>query len=140
LIHSKDVPKPLINILFLLFGISSFSAQVLFTKLPRYLQMFPRLQKNYGECYFNGIALDSLSMLSVLSEHNTGKHQETIKFTLKKNEPFNIVHKVPAKLCEYDLTIYTCQPDSTWKIETTIKNLVAGDFFIVNGQSNAESG
>jgi len=50
--------------------------------------------------------------------------------------PFNFTYQIPAELKEYKLSVF-CIKKATQTLDTTINGIVAGDVYIIEGQSNA---
>ncbi len=119
---------------------ASFSAQVEFYKVPSTMQMFPRGDDNLGHFVVEGIAEKTLKIHSLLTEAPGHHLYEHFYKLVESGGTFTFNHKIPARLAEFDLTIYAEGPGG--EIDTLCKKsgLLAGDFCIVGGQSNAECG
>lgn len=125
-----------------LFNLSALSlfcyhlgAQVSFSKLPQNLQMFPRDEMNMGHFEVEGLATENGWIKSQVSEHH-GKIAESDSIHVQAGASFHFQHSISAGLKEYDLKVIF--KNSIADTVAKVTNLVAGDFFIVDGQSNAE--
>ena len=114
-------------------------AQVQFLKLPKPLQLFARDSHNYGHFSVEGLALSPLFVRSVVSENMTGNIIQSFTAQVNAHNTFNFEHQIPACLKEYQLEVFITHGDSVETRIEHIQHLLAGDFFIVAGQSNAES-
>jgi len=126
------------KIVFLVFLGYSLSAQIEFSKIPKYLQLFPRDSSNYGHFEVQGYSPVAGKLRTLVSEMTTGAAVETFSQTLKAYETFTVTHKIPACLKEYKLEVFLTENSKEEHREKLVYGLVAGDFFIVDGQSNAE--
>lgn len=114
-------------------------AQVQFLKLPKPLQLFARDNQNYGHFAIEGVALSPLSVRSIVSENITGLIVQSFTSQVNEQDTFIFQHHIPACLKEYQLEIFITPRDSMERRVEHVQHLLAGDFFIVAGQSNAES-
>lgn len=114
-------------------------AQALFTHLPKPLELISRDKSNYGNFSVEGRSIVPLIIRSVVSEQNTGIIVESYTVRVNAQESFAFQHRIPACLKEYQLEVFATHMDSTELRMQFIQGLLAGDFYIVAGQSNAES-
>jgi hypothetical protein len=126
------------KIIFLLLISFSLPAQIEFSKIPKYLQFFPRDTANYGHFEIQGYSPSPGVLRTVLSEMLSGTPAETFTRTLKAYESFTVAHNIPACLKEYKLEVFLKEDSQPEQLEKLVYGLLAGDFFMVDGQSNAE--
>ena len=110
-----------------------------FTQAPQSLQLFPRNAKNEAIITFTGkietANYNSVSML-VSRNNSTIKSYKTLLSYTNGAANFTFNHTIKAELAEYSFKIYATQgADSV--LVTSRENIVAGDVFVINGQSNA---
>src|SRR5690606_742256 len=113
-------------------------AQIDFIKVPSNMQMFPRDSSNVGHFAIIGFSSESGKVSSSVYNAQSGEIHEQISISVSATASFEIQHTVPAKLAEFDLHIRFTSENGQEKLIKTVKGLLAGDFFIVAGQSNAE--
>lgn len=137
-----------IGFLLLFFLISIFTSysqrfySVVFSDLPQDAQLFPRNAQNLGTIPIAGVVeLPDWSYMSVVVKRE-GVNYRYAKGILDyaKNKDvgsFSIPNvTIKAEPAEYSCAIYACKgKDSVLMV--TREHLVAGDFYVVNGQSNA---
>ena len=113
---------------------------IIFTDIPKDMQVCPRLlSTNYanvkiaGEVYASGYdyIIAKVYRESVLQSVLT---QALVYSAGKAN--FNLSPSIKAELANYDFIIALLN-GSTEEVVATVNNVVAGDVFLVNGQSNA---
>jgi len=112
-------------------------AQIEFFKLPSQLQLFPRDKNNFGNFEIKGRAKAHVKLRTKVSEMSSGKGIEALAIELDSAEFFTIKHKIPAGLKEYKLELFATHGSQQEQKIDSVFHLVAGDFFIVSGQSNA---
>jgi len=126
-----------LNLFILLLLSDNFSAQVTFSKIPKQLQLFPRDENNFGHFEVEGKSTVPATIRTVVSEVASGKLTETFSLQISPDKVFVINHKIQACLKEYNLEVFITDTSLVEQRVEFIRNLVAGDFFIVAGQSNA---
>ncbi|MFY7887544.1 MAG: sialate O-acetylesterase [Spirosomataceae bacterium] len=115
---------------------------VVFSDLPQDAQLFPRNAQNMGTIPISGIVeLAGWSYMSVVIKRegvSYGYAKSVLDYT--KNSAvgtFNVANaKIKAEAAEYSCAIYACKGQDSVLIVTK-EHLVAGDFYVINGQSNA---
>lgn len=116
-------------------------AQLIFDKIPSDLQMFPRDSEGLGWIQVSGRTTDgSVRGLRLVLQMNTDSSSSlfrTEQVPLDEHHGFSVKLAIPARLADYDLRVYVLGQDHQETLYRTIRHLVAGDFFIVSGQSNA---
>jgi hypothetical protein len=110
-----------------------------FNKLPQDFQLYPRESTNLADITVEGVAkyadITAVS-IRVLRNGAINKYQKialTFSGSLAK---FSSKFQIPAELAEYDFEVYGFKgKDSSLVVKR--KNIVAGDAYLVSGQSNA---
>lgn len=130
--------RGILSVLLLFLAYSYAQAQVYFYELPESYQMFPRDETNFGYLEVYGGSVETGTVVTILTE---ALSSDTLAHESQKVEAygntFYFKHKVPACLKEYNFRVLF-KTDSAEKTLSFTQHLVAGDFFIVDGQSNAE--
>ncbi len=132
--------KKLLNLFILLFIYSNLLSQSIgsfvFSNLPQDYQLYPRNVNNLAPISISAktSATNSLGLFIYRNKQ--------IKEIIKPNANaglYTFNFSIPAELAEYDFAFYTYSgKDSTLLVQKS--NIVAGDIFIVTGQSNAKLG
>ncbi len=116
-----------------------FQAQVVFTDIPVDMKLIPRDSDNIGYFSVAGYCVQntktSLRIVLKNSESQQLLYDRVLNF--EKDGRFNLRLGIPAELAEYQLSIYSIASDGTSMLEQSVNRLVAGDYFIIGGQSNA---
>lgn len=116
----------------------SATAQLLFSSLPSDLQMMPRDRSNLGHFTVSGSTTDtSIHAIHILLRRNSDAFLQDDRVLPLKDGNFSTDLSIPALLDDYTLEVYSLGRNKKETLEKTVKQLVAGDFFIVSGQSNA---
>ena len=107
-----------------------------FAKLPQSYQLYPRAENNAAEVPIEGVTSNKdISAISLRITRN-GAAYRWQKTLISPTIPFATKFFIPAELAEFQVDIYSFKgKDST--LVTSSKNIVAGDAFLVTGQSNA---
>ena len=132
---------------FLLFGITLSAnialaqriALVIFSKLPQDSQLYPRNAQSEATVPIAGIVETAgYNYLSVQVLRNNAV-QKYLRAELRYDKgagSFSTETKIKAELANYNFKVYLCKgTDSTLIVER--KNVVAGDVYVVSGQSNS---
>lgn len=130
--------RPVI-LIFCLLHVSYLLAQIQFLSLPANLQLFPRDKNNFGHFEVKGISAFSAKIRSVVSKKSSGEHIEAFTADVQEGKSFSFQHSIPAMLEEFTLEIFAKDTGNSEHLVRKVNDLLAGDFFIVAGQSNAES-
>ncbi len=117
----------------------SMPAQVSFTTFPESFRLFARDTDNFGRFKVEGLSFFSGKIHSLLLEQDSGKALEDFTVSVEAGKTFSIQHKIPARLSEFHLKVFMINTNSQEILVAEAKHLLAGDFYIVAGQSNAES-
>jgi hypothetical protein len=112
---------------------------VSFSKIPQTLQLFPRNAKNEATVTINGkiTTPDYTNLSLVVSRNNvTSKYYKTTLSYVNNAASFGFSHTIKAELANYTFRLYAIKgADSV--LVTSRENIVAGDVYVINGQSNA---
>lgn len=121
------------------FAFSQFIENITFTELPQDFQLFPRDDNKNAIVPIKGTVLNRWKTISVLvfREGKIYAFQKTKINTSANNFTLNPI--IRAEKAEYSIKIYASDSDkdSTFIIEK--KNIVAGDFYVIYGDSNANT-
>lgn len=109
-----------------------------FTQAPQSLQLFPRNAKNEATITFTGKVetanYNTVSMIVTRNNSVIKSYKTPLSYT-NNIANFTFSHTIKAELAEYSFKIYATQgADSLLVIARD--NIVAGDVFVINGQSN----
>lgn len=139
--------KKFLLLILLLIGSFSLNAQriysLVFDSLPQDLQLYPRNEKNEADIPIKGrIEVTGYNYMSVVVLRN-GTQIDYLKAPITYDDKgigtFSTQTKIKAELAEYNFKVYACKTaDSVIIVER--KNVVCGDIFLVNGQSNSYQG
>lgn len=135
--------KIILLLFFSLFLLSKNSAQTFgsftFNKLPQDFQLYPRESTNLADITIEGVAKSAeITAISirVLRNSSINKYQKATLTFNGSSAKFSTKFQIPAELAEYDFEVYGFKgKDSSLVVKR--KNVVAGDAFLVSGQSNA---
>jgi len=119
----------------LLIASFTFSINVSFLEKPTNCQLFPRNELNMGEIKIVGTLRDlDFDSLSVTVTRNNRLYSRFVAPAVYRNDTADFVFhiQIPAELAEYAIIL---RADTVLIIKAD--SLVAGDAFVINGQSNA---
>ncbi|MGN6642681.1 MAG: hypothetical protein ACTHKU_06740, partial [Verrucomicrobiota bacterium] len=128
----------------LLAGVAIAKSQVVtYSKLPRDMQVYPRdLVANTAAVEVAGLVLTpgfDKALLSVFRDGALhGTHSQDLVYSAGA-APFAFSHTIVAELKNYDFEVRLVAGTVT-NLVTRVTNVVAGDFYMANGQSNADAG
>lgn len=133
-------------VLFLLIANKAASQRfyaVVFDKLPQDYQLYPRNESNVANVPVNGIIeFKDWNYMSVQVLRNGKPYsykKAPITYQNGGNGRFATEVPIKAELAEYEFLVYAVKsPDSVLMVHR--KNVVAGDVFLVSGQSNSYNG
>ncbi|MCF2447178.1 T9SS type A sorting domain-containing protein [Dyadobacter sp. CY345] len=113
---------------------------VLFSKLPQNYQLYPRDSQSEGTVPISGIVeATGYSYVSVQVFRNDmliKNLKATLKYDNKGVGSFSTETKIKAELAQYSFKVFACKTtDST--LIVTRENVVSGDVFVIDGQSNS---
>ncbi len=116
-----------------------FTENISFTELPQDFQLFPRDANKNATIPIKGTVINRWKTVSVVvfREGKIYTYQKA-----KTNSPannFTLNPTIKAEKAEYSIRIYASDndKDSTFIIEK--KNIIAGDFYVIYGDSNADT-
>ena len=138
-----EMQKFISLLFFSLFLLGKTSAQTFgsftFNKLPQDFQLYPRESTNLADVMVEGVAKSAeftAVSVRVLRNGSINKYQKAPMTFSVSSAKFSIKFQIPAELAEYDFEVYGFKgKDSSLVVKR--KNVVAGDAFLVSGQSNA---
>lgn len=112
-----------------------------FDQLPADQQLFARRENNLGEITVAGRVHSSefkaISVVKLRSNVINGYQKSTLTYGNGNDATFNFKTLIKAELAEYTLAIYGLKSDRDSVLIVHRDNLVAGDFYLIYGQSNA---
>ena len=122
---------------------AAFAAEeVAFTKLPKDMQLFPRnVRNNKALIEVEGTVTAEGYSAILLKVTREGSRTKTLKSRLKYGEsgaPFHFKRTIKAELKNTSMEVVLEKGDEL-KVVASVKDLVAGDVLLINGQSNAEA-
>jgi hypothetical protein len=100
-------------------------------------QFYARDDKNEGTLHYNG-TLDEAADSVFLKVYAGDKFYDTQKQKVSADKTYSLSAKLKAGLVKYRLEFGTKKGNSE-KVLDTAKNLICGDAYIIQGQSNAEA-
>ncbi|GAO42825.1 T9SS type A sorting domain-containing protein [Flavihumibacter petaseus] len=120
---------------------SGLTAQVTLTKFPKDYQLYPRdLNTNKAVVDITGTVSASTNYTQIrLKKYRDGNLQSTTNYTLFYLGPtttFSFSPEITAELHTYKFVLYGYKNFKETQI-ATVNNVVAGDAYIIQGQSNA---
>jgi hypothetical protein len=138
LINSPKMSFRLLLLLNFFIGLNA-GAQIVYSIFPKALQMFVREADGYGRFRVEGTAPANTILKSEVSAMNDHRVAESFTFQVTSTGKFTFDHKIRSELREYVLRVYTLSSGGKWWLNRETGRLVAGDFYIIDGQSNAEA-
>jgi hypothetical protein len=133
-------------LLFLVTGlfISTAGAQqsgiAILDKVPADMQLFARDSTGQADVDFLGRVQSPgyayLSVVKFRDKIKSGYQRKNLQYN-GSQAPFNFSFKIKAELAEYAFEIYACKSGSDSTLIARRDNIVAGDFYLIYGQSNA---
>ncbi len=115
------------------------TSPVTFSKLPQNLQLFPRDTKNEAVVSVTGkVLLAGYTKVSVIvsREKKLFKYQNATLNYQNGTASFNFATTIKAELANYDFRVFLVKDKDSVEVATR-DNIVAGDVYLVSGQSNA---
>lgn len=109
-------------------------------EFPTDNQLYPRdRNSNLATVAISGVAESAVTEVE-LNVLRNGASWQTINRPIAGSRAYNISIQIPAELASYDLELLGNRADGSQTELASAANVVAGDIFVINGQSNAESG
>jgi len=119
-------------------------AQITYNAIPINNQLIGRdIITNTGDIIINGnvdntgVAYDAIEVLLYRDNVLINTFSQNLNFT-GNTAPFDFTIPIPAELSNYKVEIFGKTGAAT-TLEETVDKVVAGDVYIINGQSNAEA-
>jgi hypothetical protein len=113
---------------------------VTFDSLPADEQLFPRDKNNEAEITISGkVEAAGYAYVSVVryrNETRVGYQKSNTQYT-GSTAPFKFTSKIKSELAEYSYEFYACKSATDSVRIVRRQNILAGDFYIIYGQSNA---
>ena len=113
-----------------------------FHHFPKTLQLYPRdLSTGLGNVLMDGVVTGAgCTAVSVAVTRNGAPYSNLSQSLSYENgsAPFSINAAIPAELANYSFQFYVTRNGKNYLLGVA-NNVVAGDFYIINGQSNAEA-
>lgn len=133
-------------LLFLLVSLSATAQQIgwiTFDQLPRDKQLYARDDNNTAIVPISGRTTGSdweyMSVITYRGKEKYSYHKAAFTFTPNTNRAtFQLSPAIKAELAEYSFHIYCCRKQDS-VLMATRSEVVAGDFFVIQGQSNANA-
>jgi hypothetical protein len=115
---------------------------VAFNHFPKPLQLYPRnLATGLGNVLVDGVVTSTNCTQVALSILRNGVLYSNLTQSLTYSDgtaPFSINAPIPAELASYDFQFFATR-NGTNHLIAAANDVVAGDVFVINGQSNAEA-
>ncbi len=139
--------KYLLVIFLTLVALNSFGQRfynIQFNELPQDFQLYPRDDKNQAIVPISGqIEVGNWSYMSVVVYRNKQLYSYAKNYFVYDNTgkkgTFSLKPIIKAELAEYDFKIYASQAGKDSILTFERKNVVAGDAYLVYGQSNGRA-
>jgi hypothetical protein len=142
----KFYSKPffLVGIFLLCCSLTESSAQrfdsVVFDKLPEDMQLYARDDQNEATISISGVveAAGLTHMSTVIFKENVriGYTKSVLQYNGSSRAHFSMSPKIKSELAEYSFEVYACRASDSVQLVRRDK-VLAGDFYLINGQSNA---
>lgn len=114
-----------------------------FSKLPAPYQLYPRTSSSVAHIPIAGrLMLLGYNRMSMQIFRNTTLYRYTRQPIVYAGTtaPFSLTATIPAELAQYRIRVFVHQTGSTDSVQIMDRqNIVAGDVFVINGQSNASA-
>lgn len=114
---------------------------VSFDQLPANYQLFGREKDNSANIPISGTVQAAgyayVSIVKLRNDVRIGYQRINLKYSNATNAAFSATSKIQSELAEYTFDIYLCKSATDSSLAVHRNNIVAGDFYIIYGQSNA---
>lgn len=140
--------KAFLFLLIFLFGVEVESYgqrffSLVFDNLPQDMQLYARDDNNIAEIPVSGIieigGWDHISVVTYRNKERFRYDKSVLAYGGKTSASFSMKSEIKAEMADYDFEVYACkQTDSVLIVKRT--EVVAGDFYVISGQSNAAAG
>ncbi|SEI88990.1 Por secretion system C-terminal sorting domain-containing protein [Dyadobacter sp. SG02] len=113
---------------------------VVFDKLPREMQLYARADDNLADVPISGMielaGWDHMSVVTFRNNVRTAYQKSAINYGSSTTGKFSMTPKIKAEMADYSFEVYAChETDSVLIVRRN--QIVAGDFYVISGQSNA---
>lgn len=113
---------------------------VVFNKLPRDMQLYARGDDNLADVPISGVieltGWDHMSVVTFRNNVRVGYQKSAITYGTGTTGTFSMTPKIKAEMADYSFEVYAChEADSALIVRRN--EVVAGDFYVISGQSNA---
>lgn len=113
---------------------------VVFGELPKDMQLYARDENNMAEVPVSGIieipGWNHMSLVTLRNNERIDYKKDTLNYGNKTAAAFSMKSKIKAEMADYSFEVYACnEQDSVLIVRRN--EVVAGDFFLISGQSNA---
>ena len=140
-----------IKILLLAIGLTSIYTRVnaqqvyppfVFSQIPQDFQLFARNENNMGAIPIVGTIQDkgwkTVSILVYRDNKLFGYHKVKVQIN-SREDSFSANPTIKSEKAEYNIFIYASRNDKDSVLITSRKNIVAGDFYVIYGDSNGNT-
>ncbi|MCE7068344.1 sialate O-acetylesterase [Dyadobacter sp. CY326] len=113
---------------------------VVFDKLPKDMQVYARDDSSKAEIPVSGVielaGWDHMSLVTYRNNVRTSYQKSALSYGGKTSAAFSMKSEIKAEMADYSFEVYAChEKDSALIVKRS--EVVAGDFYVVSGQSNA---
>lgn len=120
---------------------SSSAPSVTLTKFPKERQLYPRnLNTNLARVTINGYesagGFSHVAMRVLKSGKVNSQIQKVLSYATDGTASFEFLFDIKAELANYDFELYV-KKGKKWTLVSTARKVVAGDVYLIQGQSNA---
>ena len=132
--------KRLFTIFLPLFVSSALLSQITLEQFPKSLQLYPRdVVTNTARVHISGTAASGVdSLIFTLEKSNGAVEKRALSLNDLVNGQFEVSFDIVAGLWSYDIRVERKNAGNITLLEEAV-NVVAGDVFVIQGQSNAQS-
>ncbi|MFI5201560.1 MAG: LamG-like jellyroll fold domain-containing protein [Candidatus Kapaibacterium sp.] len=120
---------------------SSASPKIIWKNLPAHLQFFPRDESGYGRIAIAGAVLeagyDSIVIEKLRNDQLIARFSIPLEYS-SDSANFELTDSIPAERSLYTYTTWCKRRDTMFYLAESA-DLVAGDVYIIDGQSNAHA-
>lgn len=113
---------------------------VVFDQLPKDMQLYAREDDNFAEIPISGVVeLPGWKYMSAVTYRNkvkVGYTRSNLIYPTSQSGHFNTISKIKAEIADYDIEVYVSKGDGDSVLIVRKSEIVAGDFFLISGQSN----
>lgn len=130
----------LITLAFPLLSTAQRFYSVVFDELPKDMQLYARNDDNIAEIPVSGIievaGWDHMSLVTLRNNARVDYQKAALTYGDKTIAAFSMVSEIKAEMADYSFEVYACHKQDSVLIVRR-DEVVAGDFFVISGQSNA---